>query len=268
MDESVRKFKPVNFCIYCGRSDGLLTDEHIIPLALNGVFVLPRASCNDCADITKKFEQKVARTIYGPLRIKLGFKTRRKKDRPKHLAVQYKDESGNYVHATLPVEDFPNIYVVATIVPPGILTGAPPSEMNPQMEIGLKGDPQEMARAIDALGKNNIGLANIFDWASLCRLIAKIAHCFVVAVIGTQGYNPLLPDLILGKSNLLGHYIGGIEGNQSEDSYDISLNIVEINNKNYLSVYMNLLGKGRLPTYQAIAGEITDLDLVLKNIPS
>jgi hypothetical protein len=45
-------------CIYCGRTDVRLTNEHLVPLSLGGQHILEGASCNDCADVTKKFERK------------------------------------------------------------------------------------------------------------------------------------------------------------------------------------------------------------------
>ena len=53
-------------CIYCGRADVRLTDEHFLPLSLGGQHVIEKASCHSCADITKKFEQLVARYMRRP----------------------------------------------------------------------------------------------------------------------------------------------------------------------------------------------------------
>lgn len=41
-------YQPVNVCIYCGGT-GALSDEHIIPFGLGGRWVLPKASCAECA---------------------------------------------------------------------------------------------------------------------------------------------------------------------------------------------------------------------------
>ena len=52
-------------CIYGGRSDLELTDEYIVPYSWTGKPVLKGASCRDCEDVTKRFEQKVARDLWG-----------------------------------------------------------------------------------------------------------------------------------------------------------------------------------------------------------
>ena len=47
---------------------------------------------------------------------------------------------------------------------------------------------------------------------------------------------------------------------------DLSLVLLPGENEHYLAVYVQLLGAGRLPMYQAIAGAITDMDVVRSKI--
>jgi hypothetical protein len=56
-------------CIYCGtQADQTeakeLSDEHIIPYALGGNLVLPKASCDRCAKETHAFEGHLAGKTY------------------------------------------------------------------------------------------------------------------------------------------------------------------------------------------------------------
>src|SRR4051812_37896737 len=81
MTHGPTKYPPKKCCIYCGRGDIQLTDEHIVPFALGGSHLLQKASCLVCADITKKFEQDVARGLWGDARASYGAPTRRKKER-------------------------------------------------------------------------------------------------------------------------------------------------------------------------------------------
>lgn len=71
-------FQSANKCIYCGKTNVFLGDEHIIPFSLDGAWIIPKASCKDCERITSKFEMSVARDMYLQLRTKEGFQTRRK----------------------------------------------------------------------------------------------------------------------------------------------------------------------------------------------
>jgi hypothetical protein len=260
-----QNYPPFGRCIYCGSTAEPLSNEHIIPLALNGALVLPKASCAACADITKRFEQTVARSSYGPLRIKLGFKTRRKKERPQRLPVGFLDTEGARQETQLAVQHFPTVYLAVEFPPPGIFTGADLSDRNPELTVTLKGDKDEIAHAMRVLEKENIELCSLFSWGPFCRQIAKIGHAFAVASIGTDGYAPLLPDIILGRSECLSHFVGGVK-NAIRAEADLSLLLVTEKKVNYLVVYVQLFGIGRLPVYQAVVGKVTDLNVVLTNV--
>jgi hypothetical protein len=80
---NAEKYASVGHCIYCGANEGEITDEHIIAFGLlpkGGDWFLPNASCTSCADITKRFEGSCQQAMLGPLRYKLGLKSRRKKE--------------------------------------------------------------------------------------------------------------------------------------------------------------------------------------------
>lgn len=277
-------FKPVGKCIYCGSVNGL-TNEHIIPKALNGTIILPKSICHACATITTKFEQSITKEMYGVMRNKRDYKTYHKKNRPKKLLVSYTTLDGVIKSIKLDVADCPDFNLVAFLPPPGILTKSPLSEMNPEFKISTVGDQNEIEHVISLIenesGDKNIALSlsHIFPWGDFCRLLAKIAHGYLVAYIGQDGYIPLLPDLILGHSPYLAHYIGGIDGHGSVHlmTYNLQLHIVASPGKahiipgedaGYFAVYIHLLGGIPMPTYQVIAGKITDFDLIIEMINS
>ncbi|MGE0742901.1 MAG: HNH endonuclease [Hyphomonadaceae bacterium] len=82
---SQQRLSPVDRCIYCLATDAL-TDEHIIPVSLGGLLILPKASCPRCQVVTTRFEQAVARHMYWPLRLRLGIEGSRKRKKPDALA--------------------------------------------------------------------------------------------------------------------------------------------------------------------------------------
>src|SRR5258708_6724877 len=88
-----KRYSPAGSCIYCGSKENL-SDEHIVPYALGGRWILPKASCSGCSSITAKFEQTCLRTILGPLRMYFDFPTRRQKERPKTLRLKVKYDLG------------------------------------------------------------------------------------------------------------------------------------------------------------------------------
>jgi hypothetical protein len=62
-------------CIYCGATSDL-RKEHIIPYALQGEFVIRNGSCAGCAALTGRFEERILRGAWLPVRIALGLRTR------------------------------------------------------------------------------------------------------------------------------------------------------------------------------------------------
>src|SRR5271167_1309452 len=113
-------------CIYCGaHGPGVeLTDEHVVPYSLGSNAYLKDASCRDCADITKKFEQHVARNIYGHLRIHLGIQTRHVRERPTELPVRVIKE-GVESHVVLPINEHPFFLILPVWDTPGMLRAEP-----------------------------------------------------------------------------------------------------------------------------------------------
>ena len=84
---SVVRYAPVGFCIYCFLADVELTDEHIIPLGLNGNHILPASSCKRCAGITSKIEREMLRGEMAQVRAAFAFKTRRPKKVPRSFPL-------------------------------------------------------------------------------------------------------------------------------------------------------------------------------------
>ena len=124
-------YKPVGHCIYCGATADL-TDEHIIPFALlprGGDWFLPKASCPDCADNTKRFEGIVCGAMFGPLREKLRLKSRRKKTG--QLSARYNYPDGSLIDQTISVSDFPSLCFGFKWPIPGILIGSDPTSQRP-----------------------------------------------------------------------------------------------------------------------------------------
>lgn len=261
--ETLRRFTPVGHCIFCGSADHVLTDEHIIPLALNGNLILPEASCHACADITKKFEQTVARLIYGPFRLKHGFRTRRKKDRPSTLPVYSLDNQGNEKKIEISLNQYPNIYLTVDAPPPGILIGNAPSNRNPELTLGLRGDPIDLKRSMDSLSIDQIITRHKFEWGAFFQQLAKIGHTFAYAIMRGKCYDPFLPDIILGKSLHLSHYVGGVNQETKREqgtTNDLTLSVVCRPSGDYLVAGVQLLGAGVLPPYQVVVGQIPNLE--------
>jgi hypothetical protein len=122
-----KRYSPVGQCIYCGADRCELSDEHIIPFGLlsKGIdWLLPKASCGDCAKITTKFEGSVQRGMLSPLRRRLGLKTRRKRPTMHNVTFNYPD--GGLAEQLIPMSEFPMVCLGFRWLAPGLLRGVPP----------------------------------------------------------------------------------------------------------------------------------------------
>lgn len=82
------RFKSIGACIYCGATQGRLTEEHIVPKGLGGTLVLPDSSCDPCAKLTSQFEMRVLRGFLDRGRQSLGVKGRKSHRRPAPESIE------------------------------------------------------------------------------------------------------------------------------------------------------------------------------------
>lgn len=202
--------------------------------------------------------------MYGTLRAKRGFQTRRKKERPSSLPMTCVENDGTESRHDVPINIVPTTYLALELPPPGLLTGARPTTMNPELKVHLKGDTGEVARAIKTLGVQSLAPPGEALWGPFCRMLAKIAHSFAWATAGNVGYQPLLSDIVRGRSLHLSHFVGGTGENVSQGS-ELEATMLPITGATYLVVTMRLLG-GRLPPYQAVAGLVGNPEEVINEV--
>lgn len=120
-------YPAVGRCIYCGSDGGAngLRDEHIVPFALGGNAVLPKASCSDCEAIISYVEGFVGRAVFGLMRSFHEIQRRKRTHRPQTVRMTFKTESGDHVREVL-MEDAPPLLFLRQFEPPGILEGSSP----------------------------------------------------------------------------------------------------------------------------------------------
>lgn len=259
-----RTYPPFCKCIYCGSYDEKLTREHIIPFSLGGNLVLPAASCEACADVTKRIEQKVAQDTYGIHRAYTLAPSRRKKHRhqetlARKVQVQGVDFNGNSVTALVPVQELPRLPMAVELMPPKLLLPGRPDNDGQEVKLHcepLEDDPKFTALR-DKLNWSSVSVRSpSVDPVKFMRVLAKIAHSFTCAEIPERNFRAPLPSIILGTGGELGHYIGGFSPQLPQRQDALWITHREIDDRNYLVVEISLHFFDRLPRYQVISGII------------
>lgn len=254
-------------CIYCmclPGSDADLTDEHIVPFGLGGRLVLRKSSCRTCATLTSRDERFLLRSMLAEARSQLDLPTRRPAARPStfKMGVFEAQEDGGlpkdmgtagFAWREVGPENRPTVVMLPGFSPPGVLWGRPPTDQFQVTRLNTYVDGAARKPALDAGTE-----AAVFQQLSpdvLCRVLAKIAHGAAVAELGLSGFLPLLPDLVLGRSTHLSHFVGSPISRSRQAAkarYEITLNL----RQGYIVATVRLFADLRLPAYEVVVGTL------------
>lgn len=230
-----RTYPPVSRCIYCGAGEGL-SDEHIIPFGIGGRWILPRASCANCARITGAFEGVCQRTILGPLRMYYDLPSRRRKQRPKKLPLKVKvDPNDEWTFMDVDQDVYPFLVLLPILDLPDAISGK-----RTEGERGAKvrtlwvrgasfrdGLFEHMDGLAAELGVAMIEPTATFSAPEFIRMLAKVAHGFAVAELGLDAFTPfLLPIIKDNDTSGTVEYVGGVTRNEPAASELHGLSII------------------------------------------
>jgi len=193
--------------------------------------------------------------MLGPFRIRLRLPTRRPKDRPSILPIEFIRTDGLKEHATVPAQDFPGACLGFRWPAPGLLRGQPPVDDFEGELVTRLIEKEVRAHATDGR-KVKVGTINMLLFG---RMLAKIAHSYAAANLGIAGFKPLLPDLILGKSMAAPWLVGGDASGPVPDT-EPYLHHVYLQNCltagiEYVLVAIRLFCFVGMPRYHVVVGE-------------
>jgi hypothetical protein len=248
-------------CIYCSSTKGL-TDEHAVPLALNGDRIIQDGSCDECRKLTQKFEDTVLRVMLRPIRIQMGMTTRRKKQhRDARMKIDVIRNSLLFSQDLHP-SDAPFVLVLPVFETPRILLGVPP-RLDDTVMVGdwVTSNANAWVRA---RGHQRIRLGGKIYIGAYMRMLAKIAHCYAVAEFGLDNFTPLLVPIIRSQQvNAIDHFVGGfttilpaVPGVHHELNHSTPI----IHGVRYLMVRIRLFAHLGAPIYLIVAGTLSATD--------
>lgn len=253
-------YDPVGRCIYCGLDgeEGGLGDEHMVPFALGGTLILPKASCRRCEGITSAFEGRCARTMYGTFRIRMGVPTRRPKDRPTHLPSTAHWEDGTTASVLLPINGIIANLPLVQFLPPGYMRTPPVKEIG---WVGAELSAHTIGPlSMDSWEHQSYSLEQKYDLDCLALTLAKISHVLCVAEFGFETFDHWLPPYILGYDKNLSYLIGGASesGEPRNVLHDLKFEVCQQGDGNFMIfVKARLFAQFGGPTALIVVGPTT-----------
>ena len=231
-------YEPVHLHIASDGGKEGLGKEHIVPYSLGGRAVLPSSSCRRCEDVTKAFEQRCARTVYGSFKIRENVQTRNPRERPTHV------DATALVGGITQIVAMPVAGAIATVpivhfLPPGIFRVPPVKEVGwTGVTLEVKTDAPRDRSAWESSPAESFSFQQKYDVDALARTLAKIAHAIAVGELGIGAFEHWLPPYILGEDPTLSYLVGGGDGAlaPSDRLHDIQWTVSPRNGdvKNYL----------------------------------
>jgi len=259
MDHRNLTYPPVGRCIYCDNTDNL-TREHIIPFFITSGWVLQKASCPKCAEITKGFERICGREMLGNLRDQFGLSTRRKKDRAARFAG-----------------GLPNPFTGGKFLPFGVPEYSQPGALSEAQKVPGFGD-MHFQFIFPTIGRN-LTRDTFPEKALVCinptafaRMLAKIGFVSAVAQLGLNKTPKDLRPYILGIDPCISHVVGACaypyppaapmmtddKGDVQFEPFLVRHAILRHNGRRWLMAQIQLLRSFNTPTYWVIVGPSTD----------
>ena len=172
-------------CIYCGAAGGL-SDEHVVPYFLGGAHVIRKSSCGRCADITKKFEQKVARDLWGDARIAFDAPSRRKSQRKSRLVMPDR-RAGGPGHAIAAAE-YPAGFVFYKMCQAGLLQGLPACvDVSGSWQFVVIDDDERRKRFLEKYPGRDLAIGFRHVPREFGQLLAKIGYGQVLTQLDPRG---------------------------------------------------------------------------------
>ena len=249
-------------CIYCGAADTRLSDEHVVPYSLGGAHVIRKASCGRCADITKKFEQKVARDLWGDARIAFDAPSRRKSQRRARLVMPDRGTGGpGYAVAA---GEYPAGFVFYKMCQAGLLQGLPASvDVSGSWQFVVIDDNERRERFLQKYPGRDLAIRFRHVPREFGQLLAKIGYGQVLTQLDPEDFRPICVPYILGYETNVSYIVGGtFEEQAAERANGYSLKTAGFGRPDRLMLLalIRLLANTCSPAYHVVVGDVVGVE--------
>lgn len=258
-------FESKGACIYCGVKNAQLTDEHIVPYSLGGQHVIRKASCLKCANITKKFEQKVARDLWGDARASFNAPSRRKKERP---SIMYMGDGAGRIG--VPAHEFPGGFVFYKMHRAGLLQGFHESVDVSQFWELIVIDDDKRRENFHARYPGKLRMKFRHVPQEFGQVLIKIGYGHILTQLDPTDFHSFCIPYILGQKTNVSYLVGGtMEAVQPMRDFGYHLGTGCFGSSSYmvLTAIIRLYANTHAPEYHVVVGDVTGEEAV-KNVMS
>lgn len=251
-------YAPAGRCIYCGSTEEL-EKEHILPFALSGTAILPKASCRKCASITGSVEQELLRGSFWPVRIFRNLKSRTKhKDAPATFPMTFVRNGKQEVHQ-LKIDELPILLHFPLLAPPGYLSPGTPTagvQLSGLATVRFGKDP---IQAVSLRGATGLQVSESHKPVVFARMIAKIAYAFAYAegAMSDMDGEAFVCPAILGEKDEIGRWVGTLT--DPPKGHLGTLHRIEVRHdrqRGLLCAEVQLFSDSETPSYGVILGRL------------
>jgi HNH endonuclease len=268
--DNVKHNPPVGQCVYCGKREPevSLSREHILAYSLGGDAVLPAASCPTCQEIIRPIETYCAETVFKDVRVHHGVHSRSGQRLELPVYTKFSPEFDDSDTVLVSTKDHPGLLMMPSYDLPGIVSNIVPSDKF-LGEVKIHGweidffDDDKKQRLAKA-GIKTPWVMRQIDMHIFGRMIAKVAHCTAIGLIGFSKFKPLLKEAILEGKNV--PYFVGCATDRTPPPIGMKtwarIEIRKIRTRRYVVVFLRLFAyvkaeqseKGT-PVYSVVVGE-------------
>ncbi|WP_245452386.1 hypothetical protein [Bradyrhizobium forestalis] len=206
--------------------------------------------------MTKRFEQKVARDLWGDARTAYNAPTRRKRERRSHIAVADPDDRSRVL--SIPATEYPAGFVFYQMGKAGLLQGLPEQlDLSAAWRLVVVSDDKRRAEYHERHpGKLALQFRHVPD--AFGRLLCKIAYCQVLTALDPGDFRPICLPFITGARTNLSFVVGSSEGKpEPENGYSLSTMAFGSGSKLMLIAQVRLYANTSAPTYHVVVGDVS-----------
>ncbi len=260
-----KKIESKQQCIYCGKRDVELTDEHIVPYFISGDkgHILLKSSCKECAKITSKFERDVAKGLWDDARSAYNAPSRRMKKRPKYVYLDDQINLGGKLK--IPYEEYPALMIFYKMHIAGLLMG-----YNRHLDTSntwqfIAVTDQKKTEDFEKKYPGQLTAKIRFNHDSYARFIIKMGYCQVMTSLDPGDFRPIcLPYIFGNESNC--SFVLGSKPTIDEPTPHLGYNLrtISCGTSDYLLIVaeVRIVANNHTPTYHVVVGDVKGEDKV------